>query len=106
MEASSPANTAVRDGIAALLVAISVTGRPTRSRSEAPKRMLTPTPMTAALEPAVSPLVAYAVLAIAFALEGGSTVAAFREFDRTRRGQSWWQALTSTKDATTVIVLL
>jgi cation diffusion facilitator family transporter len=57
-------------------------------------------------EPAVSPLVAYAVLAIAFALEGGSTVAAFREFDRARRGQSWWQALTSTKDATTVIVLL
>src|ERR1700740_1722475 len=32
-------------------------------------------------EPAVAPLVAYTVLAIAFALEGGSTVAAFREFD-------------------------
>lgn len=57
-------------------------------------------------EPAVSPLVAYGVLAIAFALEGGSTVAAFREFDAARRGQSWWRALTSTKDATTVIVLL
>ena len=57
-------------------------------------------------EPAVSPLIAYGVLAIAFALEGGSTVAAFREFDAARRGQSWWQALTSTKDATTVIVLL
>ncbi|MBV1688664.1 cation diffusion facilitator family transporter [Novosphingobium sp. G106] len=57
-------------------------------------------------EPAVSPLVAYAVLAIAFALEGGSTVAAFREFNAARRGASWWQALTGTKDATTVIVLL
>jgi cation diffusion facilitator family transporter len=57
-------------------------------------------------EPAVSPLIAYGVLAIAFALEGGSTVAAFREFNATRRGQSWLQALTSTKDATTVIVLL
>jgi len=57
-------------------------------------------------EPAVSPLVAYGVLAIAFALEGGSTVAAFREFNAARGGQSWLQALTSTKDATTVIVLL
>lgn len=57
-------------------------------------------------EPAVSPLIAYGVLAIAFALEGGSTVAAFREFNAARGGQSWLQALTSTKDATTVIVLL
>ena len=57
-------------------------------------------------EEAVSPLIAYIVLAIAFALEAGSTVAAFREFDRTRAGKSWWQALTDTKDATTVIVLL
>jgi cation diffusion facilitator family transporter len=57
-------------------------------------------------EPAVSPVVAYAVLVIAFALEAGSTAAAFREFNAARRGQSWWQAMTSTKDATTVIVLL
>jgi len=57
-------------------------------------------------EPAVSPLIAYGVLAIAFALEGGSTITAFREFNAARRGQSWLQALTSTKDATTVIVLL
>ena len=56
--------------------------------------------------PAVSPLIAYGVLAIAFLLEGGSTVAAFREFDGARGHQSWWQALTSSKDATTVIVLL
>ncbi|MDB5678810.1 cation diffusion facilitator family transporter [Sphingomonas bacterium] len=57
-------------------------------------------------EPAVSPLIAYGVLAIAFALEAGSTIAAFREFDRARGDRSWWQALTGTKDATLVIVLL
>ncbi|MEO6041536.1 MAG: cation diffusion facilitator family transporter [Croceibacterium sp.] len=57
-------------------------------------------------EPAVSPLIAYGVLGVAFVLEGGSTVAAYREFDRGRRGKGWWEALVSTKDATTVIVLL
>lgn len=57
-------------------------------------------------EPAVSPLIAYAVLAIAFLLEGGSTLAAFKEFNAARGGKSWWRALVSTKDATTVIVLL
>ncbi|MGN6819962.1 MAG: cation diffusion facilitator family transporter [Sphingomonas sp.] len=57
-------------------------------------------------EPAVSPLIAYGVLAIAFVLEGGSTVAAFRDFNAARGDQSWLQALVSTKDATTVIVLL
>ena len=57
-------------------------------------------------EPAVSPLVAYGVLAVAFALEGGSTFGAFRAFDATRNGRSWWQALTRSKDAPTVIVLL
>jgi cation diffusion facilitator family transporter len=57
-------------------------------------------------EAAVSPLIAYGVLTVAFLLEGGSTLAAFREFNRSRGGKSWWQALVSTKDATTVIVLL
>lgn len=57
-------------------------------------------------EPAVQPIIGYSVLAIAFALEAGSTIAAFREFDRARGGKSWWQALTGTKDATVVIVLL
>lgn len=57
-------------------------------------------------EPAVSPVVAYSVLAIAFALEGGSTLAAFRDFNGSRGGKSWLSALTSTKDAPTVIVLL
>lgn len=57
-------------------------------------------------EPAVAPLIAYGVLAVAFALEGGSTISAFREFDRARGDKSWWNALVSTKDAATVIVLL
>ena len=57
-------------------------------------------------EPAVSPLIAYLVLFVAFALEGGSTYAAFREFDAGRKGRSWWQALVGAKDTTNVIVLL
>jgi cation diffusion facilitator family transporter len=57
-------------------------------------------------EPAVDPLIAYGVLLVAFALEGGSTVAAFRQFDGARNGKTWWGALTGTKDATVVIVLL
>ena len=57
-------------------------------------------------EDAVSPLIAYAVLAIAFALEAGSTLAAFREFNTARGLKSWWRALTDTKDATIVIILL
>lgn len=57
-------------------------------------------------EPAVSPWIAYGVLAVAFILEGGSTLAAFREFNRKRDGKTWWGSLVSTKDATTVIVLL
>ncbi len=57
-------------------------------------------------EPAVSPVIAYGVLLLAFVLEGASTFAAFKEFNRTRGDQSWWGALVSTKDATTAIVLL
>ena len=57
-------------------------------------------------EPAVSPLIAYGVLALAFVLEGASTFTAFRDFDKNRGGKNWWDALVSTKDATTAIVLL
>ncbi|MBA3896590.1 MAG: cation diffusion facilitator family transporter [Sphingomonadaceae bacterium] len=57
-------------------------------------------------EPAVAPLIAYGVLAIAFALEGGSTVAAFRAFDAARGSLNWWQALRRSKDASTLVVLL
>src|SRR6185369_6611075 len=37
-------------------------------------------------EPAVSPIIAYAVLLVAFLLEGGSTFAAFRDFRAAKGG--------------------
>ena len=55
---------------------------------------------------AVSPLIGYIVLAVAFVLEGGSTISAFREFEKARGDKSWLQAMKDTKDTTTVIVLL
>lgn len=60
------------------------------------------------LEPehAVSPIVAYAVLAIALALESWSTVAAYKEFNATRGGLSWWQSVRQSKDPPAFIVLL
>jgi cation diffusion facilitator family transporter len=57
-------------------------------------------------EAATSPAVAYGVLALAFLLEGGSTLSAFREVSRSRRGRSWWQTLTASKDPSILIVLL
>ncbi|MEO6248786.1 MAG: cation diffusion facilitator family transporter [Sphingomicrobium sp.] len=57
-------------------------------------------------EPAVSPLVAYGVLLIAFLLEGGSTVSAFKEF-RIAKGQlGWLAAVQRSKDPPGFIVLL
>lgn len=56
-------------------------------------------------EQAGNPLVAYAVLVIAFLLEGWSTIAALGDFNATRRG-TIWQEIRGTKDATTLVVLL
>ena len=56
-------------------------------------------------EPAASPLIAFAVLGIAFALEGWSTLAALKDFNSARRG-SIWQEIRQTKDATTLVILL
>jgi len=56
-------------------------------------------------EPAASPLIAFAVLGIAFALEGWSTLAALNDFNAARRG-SIWQEIRQTKDATTLVILL
>ena len=60
------------------------------------------------LEPehAVSPIVAYTVLAIALALESWSTVAAYREFKEAKGALGWWQAIRESKDPPTFIVLL
>ena len=57
-------------------------------------------------EPAVSPYIAYAVLLIAFLLEGWSTVEAYRDFNRARGELSWWQAFRRSKDPPAFIVLL
>ncbi len=56
-------------------------------------------------EPAVSPVIAFIVLALAFALEGWSTLAALGDFNRSRRG-SIWQEIRDTKDAPTLVILL
>lgn len=60
------------------------------------------------LEPehAVSPYVAYAVLAFAFLLEGGSTMAAFKEFREAKGSLGWFQAVRQSKDPPAFIVLL
>ncbi|HSR01086.1 MAG TPA: cation diffusion facilitator family transporter [Sphingomicrobium sp.] len=57
-------------------------------------------------EPAVSPLVAYAVLLIAFMLEGWSTLEAYRDFKRAKGGLGWLQAVRRSKDPPAFIVLL
>lgn len=57
-------------------------------------------------EKATSPLIAFIVLGVAFALEGWSTLEAKKEFDETRDGRSWLKAITFSKDAPTIIVLL
>lgn len=60
------------------------------------------------LEPehAVSPIVAYTVLAIALALESWSTVAAYKEFKEAKGSLGWWQAVRESKDPPVFIVLL
>jgi cation diffusion facilitator family transporter len=57
-------------------------------------------------EPAVSPLVAYGVLLVAFLLEGCSTLEAFREFKAAKGGLRWFEAIKRSKDPPTFIVLL
>ncbi|MDF8332137.1 cation diffusion facilitator family transporter [Novosphingobium cyanobacteriorum] len=56
-------------------------------------------------EPATSPLIAFTVLGIAFALEGWSTIAALKDFNAARRG-TIWQEIRGTKDAATLVILL
>jgi cation diffusion facilitator family transporter len=57
-------------------------------------------------EHAVSPLIAYGVLLVAFLLEGGSTLAAFREFRAAKGSLGWFEAVRRSKDPTAFIVLL
>jgi cation diffusion facilitator family transporter len=57
-------------------------------------------------EEAVSPLVAYAVLIVAFLLEGWSTLEAFSDFKRAKGRLGWFQAVRQSKDPPSFIVLL
>ena len=57
-------------------------------------------------EEAVSPIIAYAVLVIAFILEGWSTVEAYRDFGKSRGRLSFLEAIRRSKDPPNFIVLL
>jgi cation diffusion facilitator family transporter len=57
-------------------------------------------------EPAVSRVIAYSVLLIAFLLEGWSTMAAFKEFRAAKGDISWLEAIRKSKDPPSFIVLL
>ena len=57
-------------------------------------------------EPAVSPIIAYGVLLVAFLLEGGSTWEAFKEFKEAKGKLGWLKAIQQSKDPTGFIVLL
>jgi cation diffusion facilitator family transporter len=57
-------------------------------------------------EPTEDLLIAFVVLGVAVALEGWSTLAALREFNRQRGGKSVFRAIRDTKDAPNLIVLL
>jgi cation diffusion facilitator family transporter len=57
-------------------------------------------------EPAISPLIAYSVLLIAFLMEGGSTWEAFKEFRQAKGKLGWIKAIQQSKDPAGFIVLL
>src|SRR5438270_8397725 len=57
-------------------------------------------------EPAVSPLIAYGVLVVAFLLEGWSTIEALREFNQSKGSLGWFEAILRSKDPPSFIVLL
>ena len=57
-------------------------------------------------EPAVSPTIAYAVLLVAFLLEGWSTLEAFNDFKKAKGRTGWFKAIRTSKDPPAFIVLL
>jgi len=56
-------------------------------------------------EPMRSPVINYAVLAVAILLEGASWTVAMREFGGAKGDQGWWEAIRLSKDPPTFIVL-
>jgi cation diffusion facilitator family transporter len=57
-------------------------------------------------EPSVSPLIGYAVLLVAFLLEGWSTLEAYKEFRDAKGNLGWFEAIRRSKDPPAFIVLL
>ena len=57
-------------------------------------------------EPAVSRVIAYAVLLIAFLLEGWSTLEAYQDFRKAKGNLGWFEAIRRSKDPPAFIVLL
>jgi cation diffusion facilitator family transporter len=57
-------------------------------------------------EPAVSRVIAYAVLLIAFLLEGWSTLEAYHDFRKSKGDLGWFEAIRRSKDPPAFIVLL
>ncbi len=57
-------------------------------------------------EPAISPLIGYVVLLVAFILEGWSTLEAFQEFRQAKGTTGWFEAIRRSKDPPSFIVLL
>ena len=57
-------------------------------------------------EEAVSPIIGYAVLLVAFLLEGWSTLEAFQEFRQSKGELGWFEAIRRSKDPPAFIVLL
>src|SRR3954449_13278000 len=57
-------------------------------------------------EAALSPVVAYVVLVVAFLLEGWSTIEAFNEFKTSKGNLGWLAAVQQSKDPPAFIVLL
>src|SRR5881392_3996401 len=57
-------------------------------------------------EHAVSPVIAYGVLLVAFLLEGWSTLEAFQEFKESKGALRWFEAIRRSKDPPAFIILL
>ncbi|HET7280806.1 MAG TPA: cation diffusion facilitator family transporter [Sphingomicrobium sp.] len=57
-------------------------------------------------ERAVDPIIAYAVLLVAFLLEGWSTVEAFADFKKAKGELGWFKAVRKSKDPPAFIILL
>jgi cation diffusion facilitator family transporter len=56
-------------------------------------------------EPLTDPTINYAVLGVAFVLEGSSWTVAMRQFATTRGDNSWWSAIRKSKDPSVFIVM-